>query len=123
RNFNHENSMLGALFTAANRKLDDPALQASLRSNAYMAGFDFNQSWKDRTWSLDGFLTGSEVTGDRRAIAATQLSSAHYFQRPDATHVHFDPNRTSLSGYQGAVSFAKNNGEHWQGSITSQFMS
>jgi hypothetical protein len=34
----------------------------------------------------------------------------HYYQRPDATHVEVDPGATSLSGWGGRLSFAKQGG-------------
>jgi len=114
---------VGALLTAVNRNLETPDLRASLRSSAYLAGVDLNHAWRRKTWSFDAFLLQSFVQGSADAIAATQQSSAHYFQRPDQTYLHYDPTRTSLSGYHGTVSLAKNSGNHWLGSLTSQFMS
>ncbi|MBI5836432.1 MAG: carbohydrate binding family 9 domain-containing protein [Candidatus Eisenbacteria bacterium] len=114
---------VGVLLSAANRGLETPDLRSSLRSAAYLGGVDFNQAWHNREWSLDGFYAQSYVRGSATAIAATQRSSAHYFQRPDQGHVQYDATRTWLSGYQGALSLAKNSGEHWLGSVTTQFMS
>jgi len=39
----------------------------------------------------------SKVTGTEAAIARTQRSSVHLFQRPDS-HLDYDPQRTSLTG-------------------------
>ena len=41
---------------------------------------------------------GSWVHGSPEAIAETQQSAVHYFQRPDDDAASFDPKRTSLSG-------------------------
>ena len=63
---------------------------------------------------------GSTVNGDEEVIAATQRSSARYFQRPDAKTLHYDPTRTSLSGYAGMLSVNKVAGKHGLGSLTYQ---
>ena len=60
-----------------------------------------------RKYIASGFLSGSRVVGDDRAIAATQVNSSHYFQRPDSRHLSFDPTRNSLSGHIGEVAIAK----------------
>jgi hypothetical protein len=83
-------------------------------------GADFTNSWSDRAWSLDGAVGFSTVRGSQEAIALTQQSSARYYQRPDATSFHFDPTRTSLSGYAYQVALRKNSGRHWQGGLTYQ---
>jgi len=114
------NSTVGVIGTAVNRNQDDPSLQSLLRASAYVAGVDFTNSWADRTWSLDGSLGVSTVRGSTDAIALTQQSSARYYQRPDAASVHFDPSRTSLSGYAYQLALGKNSGRHWQGGLVYQ---
>jgi hypothetical protein len=44
-------------------------------------------------------LGATLVSGDPAAIARTQRSSTHYFQRPDLTYSRLDPTRDSLAGY------------------------
>jgi hypothetical protein len=61
-----------------------------------------------------GFVAGSRVAGSEDAISSTQLNSSHYYQRPDADYVEYDPKRTSLTGHIGEIALAKN-GE-WYGS-------
>lgn len=123
RDIHGGDSQVGILLSGVHRDLRDPVLRASLRSSAYATGFDWSHGWSNQDWSLDGFFLGSHVRGSESAIAATQRNSSHYYQRPDAPQVTYDPTRTSLSGYHGEVAFARNNGEHWIGSITTQFMS
>jgi hypothetical protein len=113
------NRAAGALFTAVDRRLDDPTLAGLLRSSAYLGGVDFNRYWANQGWVLDGFVTGSLVRGDPAAIARTQRSPAHYYQRPDAEHFALDSTRTSLAGYNGVVSLTKLSGQ-WLGSLTLQ---
>ena len=62
---------------------------------------------QNRKYIASGFLSGSRVVGDDRAMAATHLNSSHYFQRPDSRHLSFDPTRNSLSGHIGEVAIAK----------------
>lgn len=58
-------------------------------------------------YSLQGFWAGSYVEGSASAIARVQRSTVHSFQRPDATHVTYDPTRTSIGGHSGGVSLNK----------------
>ena len=117
------NTSVGAIVTAVNRRLEDSVLEDLVRSSAYMGGVDFSRLWADKHWALSGFFTGSYVRGSESIIAATQRSSARYFQRPGQTYLHYDPTRTSLSGTQSTLALARINGTHWLGSLTYQDMS
>jgi hypothetical protein len=117
------NSTVGMVATTVTRDQDDPDLMSILRSNAYLLGADFTNSWSNRTWSLDGSVGISSVSGTPEAIASTQRSSARYYQRPDATSFHYDPTRTSLTGYSYQLALGKNSGRHWQGGLVYQEVS
>jgi hypothetical protein len=91
-----------------NRSLADEL--EGLRENALLVGMDGYTSFANRSWILEWMGAGTRVSGSEEAIARTQLSSAHYFQRPDAGHVEFDPTRTALTGYAGKVMLSKNTG-------------
>ena len=123
REYRAGNTLIGALFTATARDLGDPELESLLRSDAYAGGFDLNHYWAGRKYSLDAMLLGSSVRGSTDAMASTQQSSVHYFQRPDATHLEFDPSRTDLTGTAGHVSLNKIAGKHGLGSVTYQYWS
>ena len=114
---------VGALVTAVHRDLNDQALSALLRSRAYTAGADLSHSWQDRTWVVDAAVVGSAIHGDRDAITAAQRSSAHYFQRPDASHLRLDTSRTALVGHAAQLGLTKLAGVHWRGSIGYQQVS
>ena len=116
----HGDTVMGGIVTAVNRNLEDPALAGLLRSNAQTAGYDLNQYFAGRTYSVDAMILGSHVEGSPEVIDAAQRSSARYFQRPDNNYSHYDPTRTSLTGYAGMVSFNKIAGKHTGGSITYQ---
>ncbi len=102
-------SNVGVIATAVRRDLDDDRL-LGLRSAAYSGGLDFSHRMFGNRYGLSGSVGWSRIEGDPQAIQRAQLSSARYFQRPDADHVEFDPDRTSLSGWNSALAFAKETG-------------
>jgi len=120
REYAQGNTMLGGIATGVVRDLGNPALGSMLRSHAYATGVDFNHYWAARRWNVDGFLLGSHIRGSADAIDRAQRSSVRYYQRPDATHLHYDPTRTSLNGAAGEFSVNKIGGTHWEGSLTYQ---
>ena len=89
---------IGVSATAVNRALSDTPLAALLHDQAYTAGAQLNHRWDENAWELDVHGVGSWVHGTEEAIANTQTMNGHLFQRPDSSHVHFDPTRTSLGG-------------------------
>ncbi len=91
-------TQLAASATAVNRALDDPHLAATEHDQAYTAGFQLTHRWDHDKWQLWIHGIESYVHGSANAIALTQQDSNHYYQRPDATDVSFDPTRTSLAG-------------------------
>lgn len=80
------------------------------RRSAATAGVDGYVSFREKSWILEGSLTGSRISGDEDQITAAQLSPARYYARPDASHVEFDPSRTSLSGWGGRAQISKATG-------------
>ncbi|MFL5541077.1 MAG: DUF5916 domain-containing protein, partial [Longimicrobiaceae bacterium] len=117
-------TVVGGMATATHRDLGgDPAFGALLRSAAYLGGADFDHSWKNRTWDVNGFVAGSRIQGSRAVIAAAQNASSRYFARPDADYLSLDSTRTALEGIAGALTAAKFGGEHWVGSATAQTVS
>ncbi len=122
KEFREGASNVGGMVTAVNRSLS-PSLEPLLHESAYVGGVDFLHTWSGRQWAVSGYVAGSTVGGSAERIARTQLSSARFFQRPDADHVSFDPTRTSLSGYAGELSVARIGGTHWLGSLTAQTVS
>lgn len=109
---------LGGFVGAVNRDLESDGLAAVLRSAAYTGGVDLNHQWAQRTWTLDAFVAGSHVRGDRRVISATQRLPYHYFQRPDAEHIELDTLATALTGFAGSVALSHRVGRHWFGSAS-----
>jgi hypothetical protein len=104
-------TQIGVIATSAIRKLDDdPLLTSTLRSDATTAGIDWSHAWSNRRYRWRGGFLATDVRGSEAAITATQLSSAHYYQRPDRDEVLFDPTATSLQGYGLYTRLAKENG-------------
>lgn len=111
-------TVIGGYGSAVNRMIDASYLRNSLHESAYIGGADFEHNWNDRDYILSGVISGSNVSGSTEALMRTQNSSARYFNRPDADYLSVDPDRTSMSGYAGELSFAKYGGEHFLGSVT-----
>ena len=108
-------TVVGGLMTALNRDLNEDPLRRTLHSSAYSGGLDFRHQWANRVWQLTGFVSGSHVRGDRRAIARTQqIYPFHYFQRPDQDEVRYDSMRTSLTGMASEFQLAYRKGRHWR---------
>lgn len=110
-------SRVGAIVTATDRGLPADGSMDFLAERALTAGVDFEHTWADRTWGLDGYWAASRVRGSADAISRLQRSSNHYFQRPDQDYLVLDPSATSLSGQEWRLQFQKLSGEHWTGSL------
>lgn len=117
------NRAVGFLASSVDRRLDDGPLADLLHRHARSAGIDFTLSWNRRNWLVNGFAAGSRVEGSPGALLRTQLSSARWFQRPDAGHVELDPDRTALSGYAAALGLGKVGGGRWLGSVVGSLQS
>ncbi|MBV9109961.1 MAG: carbohydrate binding family 9 domain-containing protein, partial [Gemmatimonadetes bacterium] len=102
------NTVVGAMVTSTNRALGDTVLSTLLRSRANLAGIDFEHLWHQRQWSVSGYAAGSSIGGERGVITSAQLSSARYYQRPDADYLALDPTRTTLAGYIAELALQRN---------------
>ena len=108
RDFRNGQTVLGLMGTSTLRRLDEPVLSNLLRGRSTLAGVDFEHGMRNREWVLSGFAAGTSVGGSESAIANTQLTSTHYFQRPDADHLDYDPTRSSLQGHEAELAIARN---------------
>jgi hypothetical protein len=104
---------VGAAVTSVHRSLEGVKLDW-LHDEAYTAGVEGTHRWGGDRFSADFRLAGSYVHGAPEAIDETQTSSVHYYQRPDADHLDYDPNRTSLAGAALLWSIGKSAGGHWR---------
>jgi hypothetical protein len=106
KDINKGNTIIGGMFTATNRDIRDSSINY-LADAAYSGGVNFTQYWKNRVYMLRVKGIFSNLKGDSTAINAIQESSVHYYQRPDADYITYDPSRNTLSGNGGTVEFAK----------------
>jgi hypothetical protein len=109
-------SVLGATATAVERDLDDLAspLAKLLPQTALVAGGDARLRTADGTYEAFLFGGASSVAGAPEAITQIEESSAHYFQRPDASHLHLDQAARRLIGWHAGATGTKRAGL-WQG--------
>lgn len=102
---------IGVIGTRLERNFADESLRGQFNSDATLVGLD---GWitldADREWVMSGWGTFSRITGSAARIAAVQAGPTHYFQRPDANHVEFDPSRTSLEGGFGRLTLNRQRG-------------
>jgi hypothetical protein len=109
-------SGLGAIITAVNRDLDAQSAPF-LRRSAYTSGVDFRHRFgANGNFEFTANTVASLVQGSAAAIASTQRSSVHNYQRPD-DDIEYDPTRTSLTGYGLSVGLSKTGGltRFWTG--------
>ena len=112
--FGADASTVGMILTGVVRDIDaDSPLRSRLTRTAWAGGVDWTLRFDHGKYRLSGFAGFSRVTGDTARIRTLQMSSARYYQRPDADHVALDPLRTSLSGFTGSLRFSKDGGRHW----------
>ena len=111
RDFRDGQTKITLFGTAVNRNLT-PNLQW-LRSRAFAGGLRWTHRFAEQKFSFNGWASVANVGGSAEAIDLTQRSSARWYQRPDNTHVTYDPNRTSLSGFSGQITFGKISG-NWR---------
>lgn len=115
RDFRDGQTSIGLSGTAVDRDLDGSVLAETLHDQAYTGGLQISHRFLDNAWLLDIKTLHSWVHGTEDAIANTQLLNRHLFQRPDATDMHFDPTRTSLSGNALTWNFGPSGDtKHWR---------
>jgi Domain of unknown function (DUF5916)/Carbohydrate family 9 binding domain-like len=104
QDYDKGNGNFGFIVTGVNRSLD-PTSDPYLHRSAYSAGVDARRRFAGQ-FEVSGSLDLSRVTGAPEAIARTQQSPVHLYQRPDGP-LAFDSTRTSLTGTNAEVRFAK----------------
>ena len=103
------NSGVGFMLTNTARQTDQWTRDI-LRGNAWTGGVDARHRFAGNRWQVNAQLAGSQVSGTARAIALTQRSNVHLFQRSDADHLDYDSTRTSLTGWMTQASLDKQGG-------------
>ena len=103
------NSGVGLMLTNTSRRVDDWTRDV-LRGDAWTGGLDARHRFGGNRFQLTAQLAGSRVTGTPAAIARTQRSNVHLYQRTDASHLAYDSTRTSLTGTLAQLSLDKQGG-------------
>lgn len=116
------NLVLGGVASGIARRLDD-TFAPRLAQHAEMYGNDFLYTWNEKMWVLQGSAAVTNVSGDPRAIALREQSSARYFQRPDRGagsggffSSRYDTTATSLRGGGAYLRLSKQTGD-WFGEL------
>jgi len=107
--FGASKSVVGVTLTTVHRGLDS-LLAPNYTRHAYAGGADWVLRWDRGAYELRGWLGFSHLRGDTSDINRVQQSSVHYFQRPDAHYLTYDPARTTLTGSVGSIWFRKTKG-------------
>lgn len=108
------NTLLGGMVTSVNRLMEESYLKNVMFSNAYSAGVDFTQYFKNRLYYLDFKGVYSLVNGSANSIAALQQNAVHYYQRASSQdYVNVDQSRTSLSGTGGYLRVGRKGNAKW----------
>jgi hypothetical protein len=97
REANQGRTRVGGTVTSVARKLDGTGIDF-LHEQALTGGLQLNHRPGQGRWMLEARAFGSWVHGAPAAIDQTQRAPQRYYHRPDATHLDYDPTRTSLSG-------------------------
>ena len=109
REFRDGASAVSVMGTAVNRQLDSWS-SPYLRRAAYVGGVQFRHQFLQRNFELSGYYAQSLVQGSAQAIAATQESMVHDYQRPGSAYA-FDTLRTSLAGNSAQLLLNKRAGD------------
>ncbi|MBI1967936.1 MAG: carbohydrate binding family 9 domain-containing protein [Gemmatimonadetes bacterium] len=105
RDFRRGETGVGVMLTAVNRSVDQWT-EDVLRRSAVVGAMDFRHRFARGRYQLSGSIDISRVAGTARAIAATQRSAVHFYQRPD-DDLRYDSTRTSLTGDAEEIYFSK----------------
>jgi len=111
KEFNEGRQGLGFLATTVVKDLPTADLAGAMNKSAVglaMDGWTFLD--QDKAWAVNGWLGGTVVSGTAADITRLQISSLHYFQRPDVDYVRVDTQATSLSGWAGRFYINKQKG-------------
>jgi hypothetical protein len=101
-------SLVGLTVTGVGRDIEpgDEVAEAALTG-----GGDVTLRLDGGRYEIFAGAGGSTVSGSPAAITAIQTAPAHYFQRPDATHIGVDPDATRISGWHADLRASRRAGD------------
>lgn len=105
---------VGIIFTSTERMIDDDSpMKDFFNKRAYTGGADYQFTFDNRTYEISGNLGGSYIEGSPERMLTVQRHPAHFFQRPDGSHINLDSNLNNMTGYSATLNFNKISGKHW----------
>lgn len=118
KDFNDGATTFGGIVSSTLRQIGADSIAADrLRSRATALGVDWVHTWARRNYRWMGSIVASDVGGTPQAIALTQRSSVHYFQRPDRQVIdggffgaRYDTTATVMRGWGLYTRVAKEQG-------------
>ncbi|HYT84124.1 MAG TPA: DUF5916 domain-containing protein, partial [Gemmatimonadales bacterium] len=109
QDFRKGESGIGVMLTAVNRAVDQWT-EDDLRRSAYVGAVNLRHRFRGGRYQITGSIDVSRVAGTAAAIARTQGSSVHLYQRPD-DGLTLDSTRTTLAGDAEEILFGKTAGD------------
>ncbi len=114
KEFNEGKHSVGMMVTSVNRDLHSTQMKEIFADNAFTYGVDGWITLDDSsTYVMSAAVLGSYKHGSADFISTLQKAPYRYMQRPDATYMKYDPNRTSLAGWFGRVILNKQKGNFY----------
>jgi hypothetical protein len=110
QDFNDGNTVIGGMLTSTIRSINDEQLEF-LPQKSFIGGFDFQHNWKNRKYFINIKSFCSNISGSQAAISKLQRSSVHLYNRVDADHLEYDPEKTALNGWGGQINGGKQSGK------------
>ena len=108
------NTLLGAMVTSVNRRLNQEHLSSILVNNAFAAGVDFTQYFSNRLYYLESKAMFSSLDGTADAIRHTKTNATHFYHRESAqNYLGLGEDDTRLSGTGGYIKAGKKGNAQW----------
>jgi uncharacterized protein DUF5916 len=117
RDFSEGRGSVSVIGTSTHRQLDASSVR-DLHGSAFVGGVEGRRRFSRDRLSITGNLFASRVAGSTEAIAETQTSFRHLFQRDPVT-MHLDSSATSLTGLSTNLQLSKNQGT-WQFAVSAR---
>jgi hypothetical protein len=108
QDFRQGQGAIGAMVTSVKRQTDRWSNNL-LRTSAVAGGLDARHQFLNKNFEITGYYARSEVHGSAPAIALTQRSFVHNYQRPD-DDIRLDTTLTGLAGYSAQINISKRGG-------------
>jgi len=123
KEFNGGRQGLGVIATQVSRNFDDENMRNYLSDNSTVIGIDgwtFINDNKD--WAIGAWMGYSKVNGSKEYVDDLQQSSSRYYHRPDANHVKYNPDHTTLEGFSAKATINRETG-NWNFNSSIQIVS